>query len=73
MPLTKEEIENNKRLINDKLFRIEQKEIEERHGNNFSILEPNIYDNDEELFKKETKEQQSGFHIIDLLDPIHFI
>jgi hypothetical protein len=46
----------------DKQYELE--ETSEHFANNFSILEPNNYDDDEVIFKKETIEQSAGYSII---------
>jgi hypothetical protein len=40
----------------DKLKRLEKEETESHFANNFSVLEPDCYDNDEEIFRQELKE-----------------
>lgn len=56
---------NIEQLISDeKIEQLEQEEINEHFANNFSILEPNQYDDDEFYFQREIKEQSKGFSII---------
>ena len=47
-----------------KIKQLEDEETDSHFANNFTILEPNAYDDDELLFKKELKQHAHGWRII---------
>jgi hypothetical protein len=58
------EMDINQIIEMEKAKQLEQENLAEHFANNFSTLEPNNYDDDEAVFRKETIERSSGYHII---------
>lgn len=57
-------IDVNQLIAYEKAKQLESEEQHSRFANNFSILEPNQYDDDEVIFNHELKTASQGWKII---------